>query len=108
MRNKNNVQYHSLMLFYLVLARLAESISWGSKATESQTYAAFLSLVVRELHVSNEGKAKPPIFNGECAQRHLWIKEKLSCDGQGRLPSVSHCFIFSFQLPDTSNLYIWD
>lgn len=34
--------------------------------------------------------------------------EKLSCDGQGRLPSVSHCFIFSFQLPDTSNLYIWD
>ena len=72
----------------------------GVKKITSQIYenSAFVisefNLGVNVDDKANEVKAKTPIFNGECAQRHLWIKEKLSCDGQRRLPSMSHCFIF--------------
>lgn len=70
MRNKNNVQYHSSCYFYLVLARLAESISGEVKQQNPKLYAAFLSFG-GENYMYQMKEGKTPIFNGECAQRHL-------------------------------------
>lgn len=88
------------MLFYLVLARLAESISWGSKAAESQTYAAFLSLVVERITcIKWRGRQNPHFLWWVCS-RHLWIKRLPVMDREGSLPClIVSSFPSNFQTP---------